>query len=80
MAMGNSYKDTKHNRHIMQRYHYIRENIAVNRFNMQWIPMQFQIADIGTKLTPGPRHQFLVEMIHITVKDESKKSKLVQDG
>jgi hypothetical protein len=61
MAMGNSCKDTKHTRHIMLRYHYIRENIAANRFDMRWIPTQFQIADIGTKLTPGPRYQFLVD-------------------
>lgn len=30
MAMGNSYKDTKHNCHIMHRYHYVRENITAN--------------------------------------------------
>jgi hypothetical protein len=81
MALGNSYKDTKHTRHIMRRYHYVRVNIAANPLNMQCNPMQFKIADIGTKQTPSPRHQFLVEMIHITGKDESKKkSTLVQEG
>jgi hypothetical protein len=80
MAMGNSYKDTKHTQHIMRRYHYVHENIASNRFTMKWISTQFQIADIGTKQTPGPRHQFLVEMIHIKVQDDVKKSALVQEG
>lgn len=28
LAMGNSYKDTKHTHHIMHWYHYIRENIS----------------------------------------------------
>jgi hypothetical protein len=82
MAMGNSYKDTKHTRHIMRRYHYVRENIAANRFSMQWISTEFQIADIGTKQTPGPRHQFLVELIHIRINDDHKiaADTLVQEG
>ncbi len=80
IAMGNSNKDTKHTRHIMRRYHYVRENITINRFSMQWISTQFQMADIGTKQTPGPRHKFLVEMIHIKVKDNNKKSATVQEG
>jgi hypothetical protein len=82
MAMGNSYKDTKHTRHIMWWYHYVRENIAANRFSMQWISTEFQIADIGTKQTPGPRHQFLVELIHIRINDDQKitADTLVQEG
>ncbi len=40
----------------------------------------FQMADIGTKLTPDPRHQFLVEMIHIKVDGGTTKSRLVQEG
>jgi hypothetical protein len=80
MAMGNSYKDTKRTHHIMRRYHYVRENIGAKHFSMEWISTQFQIADIGTKQTPGPRHQFLVEMIQVKVKDEAKKSASVQEG
>jgi hypothetical protein len=80
IAMGNSYKDTKHTRHIMRRYHYVRENIASNRFSMQWLQTEFQLADIGTKQTPGPRHQFLVKLIHIQIKDNAKKFALVQEG
>jgi hypothetical protein len=31
IAMGASYKDTKHTRHIMRRYHYVQNEIAVGR-------------------------------------------------
>jgi hypothetical protein len=77
IAMGNSYKDTKHTRHIMRRYHYVRECIASNRFEMKWIGTEFQIADIGTKQTPGPRHKFLMELLHVKITDNKS---LVQEG
>jgi hypothetical protein len=75
MAMGSSYRDTKHTRHIERRYHYVREKIANNKFSMKWITSEFQTADIGTKITPGPRHKFLVELIHIHVGDQPKQIK-----
>jgi hypothetical protein len=37
IAMGKSYKDTKHTRHIMRRFHYVRAGISSNRFIMGWI-------------------------------------------
>ncbi len=77
IAMGSSYRDTKHTRHIMRRYHYVRNEIAANRLNMKWIGTEFMIGDIGTKQTPGPRHIFLVELIHIKVKDQRS---LIQEG
>jgi hypothetical protein len=77
IAMGSSYRDTKHTRHIMRRYHHVRNEIAAKRFNMQWIGTEFMISDIGTKQTPGPRHTFLVELIHIKVKDQRS---LIQEG
>ncbi len=77
MAMGNSYRDTKHTRHIMRRYHYVRNEIVANRFSMKWIGTEFMISDIGTKQTPGPRHTFLMELIHIKVKDQQS---LIQEG
>jgi hypothetical protein len=80
IAMGANYKDTKHTRHIMRRYHYVRENIAAKRFTTQWIGTEFQISDIGTKLNDGPRHKTLMEMILIKVKDQSVNNTLVQEG
>jgi hypothetical protein len=80
IAMGANYKDTKHTRHIMRRYHYVRENIAAKRCTTQWIGTEFQISDIGTKLNDGPRHKTLMEMILIKVKDQSVNNTLVQEG
>jgi hypothetical protein len=77
IAMGSSYRDTKHTQHIMRRYHYVHNEIAANRFSMKWIGTEFMIGDIGTKQTPGPRHIFLVELIHIKVKDQRS---LIQEG
>ncbi len=77
IAMGSSYKDTKHTRHIMRRYHYVRNEIIANRFGMKWFGTEIMISDIGTKQTPGPRHAFLVELIHIKVKDQWS---LIQEG
>jgi hypothetical protein len=41
IAMGNSFKDTKHTRHILRRYNYVREGIHSKQFVMQWIKPQF---------------------------------------
>jgi hypothetical protein len=62
IAMGANYKDTKHTRHIMRRYHYVRQNIVANRFTTQWISTEFQLADIGTKNNNGPRHKVLLDL------------------
>ena len=67
IAMGESYKDTKHTRHIMRRYHYVREGILSNRFIMAWISTAMQFADIGTKNNPGPRHQTLLNLLHVKI-------------
>jgi hypothetical protein len=77
IAMGVNYKDTKHTRHIMRRYHYVRENIAAHRFSSKWISTEFEIADIGTKNNDGPRHKFLMELALVKVKDQKN---LIQEG
>jgi hypothetical protein len=77
IAMGANYQDTKHTRHIMRRYHYVRENIAANRFTSNWFETEFQIADIGTKNNDGPRHKFLVELALVKVEDQKS---LIQEG
>jgi len=77
IAIGANYKDTKHTRHIMRRYHYVRQNIAANRFKTQWIGTEFQLADIGTKNNDGPRHRILMELCLVKVKDQKA---LIQEG
>jgi hypothetical protein len=69
IAMGSNSRDTKHTRHILRRYHYVREGIQSKWFNMLWLQTLVQLADIGTKINPGPRHKFLVNLIHVIVKD-----------
>jgi hypothetical protein len=39
---------------------------------MKWIGTEFMISDIGTKQTPGPRHTFLMELIHIKSEGSAK--------
>jgi hypothetical protein len=77
IAMESNFRDTKHTHHILRRYHYVREGIKSKRFNMLWLQTLVQLADIGTKINPGPRHQFLVNLIHIMVKDLITK---IQEG
>jgi hypothetical protein len=80
IAMGNSFRDTKHTRHIMRRYHYVREGVDSGRFFLWWISTEDMLADIGTKQTPGPRHQLLTNLILVPVQDliKAKFTKLVQ--
>jgi len=63
IAMGNSFKDTKHTRHIMRRFHFVRAAVEAKRFLLKWISTEFQLADIGTKQLPGPRLAFLRDII-----------------
>jgi hypothetical protein len=58
IAMGNSFKDTKHTHHILRRYPYARDGIEAKRFELIWINTENQFAHIGTKQTPGPKHKF----------------------
>jgi len=77
IAMGINFRDTKHTRHILRRYHYVREGVKSKRFNILWLQTLLQLADIGTKINPGPRHKFLVDLLHIIVKDFITK---IQEG
>ena len=71
IAMGNSFRDTKHTRHIMRRFHYVREGVDSGRFVLCWIGTDDMLSDIGTKQTPGPRHTLLTNTILVPVNDVS---------
>ena len=43
IAMGNSFKDTKHTRHILRRYHYVRDGIEAKKFELIWINTENQL-------------------------------------
>jgi hypothetical protein len=49
ISMGESFRDTKHTRHILRRYHYVRWMSDENRVNLLWIPTEMQLADPATK-------------------------------
>jgi hypothetical protein len=69
IAMGNSFRDTKHTRHIMRRFHYVREGVESKRFILCWIQTELELADIGTKQTPGPRQTLLTNLLLVPVQD-----------
>ncbi len=48
--MGASFKDTQRTRHMMRRFHYVREGVESNQHVLIWIPTNAQLADIGTKI------------------------------
>jgi hypothetical protein len=77
VAMGDNYKDTKHTRHILRHYHYVRQNIEANRFIARWISTEFPITDIGTKNNDGPRPKILLQLVLIQIQDQMKD--LVQE-
>jgi hypothetical protein len=60
IAIGSSFKDTKHTRHILRRYHYVCDAFQTNRFHPYWIPAEFELADIGTKNSQGLVTRFYV--------------------
>jgi hypothetical protein len=41
----------------------VRDGIETKRFELIWIITENQFADIGTKQTPGPIHEFLMNKI-----------------
>jgi hypothetical protein len=65
IAMGNSYKDKKHTRHISKLFHY------------EVLGNKYMISDIGMKQLPAPQHEYLMELIHIQVRDQCS---LIQKG
>ena len=49
-AIGSSFKDTKHTRHIMRRYHFARSMLEKGFIFLLWITTKGQLADVGTKV------------------------------
>jgi hypothetical protein len=49
ISMGESFRDTKHNRHIMRCYHVTWWMVADQYIVLFWIPAKFQLADPVTK-------------------------------
>jgi hypothetical protein len=48
--MGASFKDTQRTKHMMRRYHYVRDGVESNQHALIWITTPTQVADMGTKI------------------------------
>ena len=69
--MGRSFRDTKHTRHILRRYHFVRTAVENKRLTLAWIPTEFQLADLGTKILSGARTTFLTSIIMTIVPEKN---------
>ena len=49
IAMGASFRNSKHTRHIMRCFHYVRSLVKDSILKLFWIPGEFQLSDILTK-------------------------------
>ena len=45
-----SFKDKQRTRHMVWRYHYVREGVESNQHALIWITNSAQVADMGTKI------------------------------
>lgn len=55
----------KRTKHIDTRYHYIREKYKQNKFMIESVGTEFQLADIFTKALAKPRFEFLRKKLNI---------------
>ncbi len=60
ISMGDSFRDTKHNRHILRRYHYVRWMVEDHRAVLAWISGNVQLADPNTKNLSGSAPTFVL--------------------
>ena len=49
ISMGESFRDSKHTRHILRRFHFVRWMIEDQRARLDWVPSDSQLADPATK-------------------------------
>ena len=60
IAIGSSFCDTKHTRHIMRRYHFVRIILKKGFIILLWITTKGQLADIGTKILGNETYSILL--------------------
>jgi len=48
-AMGHSFRDTEHTRHIARRWHYVRYMVAQWQVTLLWIDTSLMPSDAATK-------------------------------
>ena len=66
-AMGSSFRDSKHTRHITRRWHYVREGSRDGKHVLVWIDGDLELADIGTKNLDSTGLQPRLRFMMVTV-------------
>jgi hypothetical protein len=49
ISMGDSFRNTKHTRHLLRRYHYTCWMVQCGQIILIWVPGNIQLADPNTK-------------------------------
>jgi len=62
IAIGSSFKDTKHTRHIMRRYHFVRSMLEKGFIILLWITTKGQLSDVGTKVLGTETYSVLLSI------------------
>ena len=70
ISMGESFRDTKHNCHILRRFHYTRWMVEDGRIILIWVPGEVQLADPETKCLSAvaPTYILFLAMVETHVK------------
>jgi len=76
IAIGSSFKDTKHTRHIMRRYHFVQSMLEKGFVRLLWINTKGQLADIGTKIIGTESYSILLPICMSRISVEGS----VQEG
>jgi hypothetical protein len=66
-------KINKRTKHISVRYHWIREKIANGIFKLTYLNTKSQLADMMTKVPPGPQFHKLVQQMGMKLPDQPIK-------
>ena len=76
IAIGSSFKDTKHTRHIMRRFHFVRSMLDKRFITLLWISTKGQLADVGTKVLGAETYSILLPICMSRISIEGS----VQEG
>ena len=67
-------------KHIDIRHHFIREQVELGHFSIEYCPTEEMIADIMTKPIAGPQFKTLRNLLGLVDSPESKARKLARMG
>jgi len=76
ISIGSSFRDTKHTRHIMRRYHFVRSMVEKGFIILLWITTKGQLVGIGTKILGSENYSVLLPICMSRINIEGS----VQEG